>query len=338
MNVKGIYTLANDVVWDQLIALLNSIEHNVSSDIPVCIIPYDNRLEKVKREIDRRSNVSLFENQESLEKWSDFAHQIAKIHPAAIKTNLSHPRWTEGRLHRKLAAFDGLFNKFVFYDGDSLAMKPLDKVFEKLDKYDFVFDDWEHKKPESVAALNLSLIEKNSSYKKEEVRTKLHCSSFFGSKKGLFDRQELSILLKRLTEDKEVEWINGNGWWDDAFLLNYLTLRCDRPIYNFTLSSNPQDRTGNCADADPFVNVDNILYNQQGLKPIHRIHYMNYSSQDFARLSQGEDVNIRYKEEFLYYRFWKNLEDKPTVLRQPNLMTKLNRKLQKSIKKISSIF
>jgi hypothetical protein len=37
--VNGIYTLANDVVYDQLVALLNSIEANVSPNIPVCIIP-----------------------------------------------------------------------------------------------------------------------------------------------------------------------------------------------------------------------------------------------------------------------------------------------------------
>ncbi|CCQ64583.1 hypothetical protein CWATWH0401_1179, partial [Crocosphaera watsonii WH 0401] len=59
----------------------------------------------------------------------------------------------------------------------------------------------------------------------------------------------------------------------------------------------------NCANADPFVNVDNVLYNEQGLKPIHRIHYMNYSSADFARLCQGEDANINYKDIFLLLSF-----------------------------------
>lgn len=34
---RGIYTLANDVVLDQLVALLNSIERNVGKDIPVCV-------------------------------------------------------------------------------------------------------------------------------------------------------------------------------------------------------------------------------------------------------------------------------------------------------------
>lgn len=48
---EGIYVLANDIVFDQLVAFLNSIEANAGKPYPVCIIPYDNRLEQVKDEI-----------------------------------------------------------------------------------------------------------------------------------------------------------------------------------------------------------------------------------------------------------------------------------------------
>jgi hypothetical protein len=34
--MNGIYTLANDKAFDQLVALLNSIEANYSEDAPVC--------------------------------------------------------------------------------------------------------------------------------------------------------------------------------------------------------------------------------------------------------------------------------------------------------------
>jgi hypothetical protein len=51
MESFGIYTLANDAVYDQLVALLNSIEVNVSPDIPVCIIPYDERLDLVQKAV-----------------------------------------------------------------------------------------------------------------------------------------------------------------------------------------------------------------------------------------------------------------------------------------------
>jgi hypothetical protein len=59
---KGIYTLANDNVYDQLVALLNSITANYSKTIPVCVIPYDDKIEKVKEEIRKRKNVFLFDD------------------------------------------------------------------------------------------------------------------------------------------------------------------------------------------------------------------------------------------------------------------------------------
>lgn len=336
MNSQGIYTLANDTVYNQFVALLNSIEANVSSTIPICVIPFDQRLDRVKQEIDSRANVTLFDNWSSIQRWEDFAKQVVKAHPRAIETKLSHPRWYGGSLHRKFAAFDGPFEQFVFYDGDSLAMKQLDDVFEKLEIYDFIFDDWEHKKPETVAALNISHIEKAGFYSQQEIRSKLHCSSFFGSKKGLFDKDELFLMAERLISQGEITWINGQGWWDDAFLFNYLTLRCDRPLFNFTLSPHGYDRTGNCADADPFVNIDNVLYNQEGLKPIHRIHYMNYPSLSFNRLCQGEDVEICYKDVFLHYRFLKQPEQKPKQLKQPDIITKTSRTIQKLVKKLKN--
>ena len=122
-------------------------------------------------------------------------------------------------------------------------------------------------------------------------------------------------------------------WWDDAFLFNYMTLRCERSFYNFTQSSDSRDRTGNCADADPFVNLNNVLYNEQGHKPIHRIHYMNYPAISFTRLSQGEDVNIRYQDIFLYYRFLKEPEKRPVQLKAPSFLTKTGRNLEKVVKK-----
>lgn len=334
MDSLGIYTLANDVVYDQLIALLNSIEVNVSPDIPICVIPYDDRLEKVKQEIDSRPNVTLFNNWESIQRWEDFAHQVWEAHPRANEPRAYRPKWYKGHLQRKFVAFDGFFEQFVFYEADNLAMKPINKVLEKLKDYDFVFDDWEHKKATPVAALNIPIIETCSNYKEIDIRPKLHDASFFASQRGFFDHQELLQMEKKLIEDREIEWINGNGWWDDVFLFNYMTLRCERPLYNFTLSPNGEDRTGNCADADPFVTIDNILYNKQGLKPIHRIHYMNYSSSDFARLTQGEDVDICYKEIFLYYRYLKQPEQKPGQLKPPSSLTKANRNFQKVIQKI----
>lgn len=333
----GIYTLANDAVFDQLVALLNSIEANVSAEIPVCIIPYNDNIDLVRQEIAGRSNVSIFNNPESLQRWDLFAKEVWTKHPGADKKSLG-PHWDKSHLQRKFAAFDGEFEQFVFYDADSLAMKPLSAVRERLKNYDFVFDDWEHIKPAPVAALNISEIEKTGWFSEADIRPKLHCSSFFASQRGFFNPAQLSTLSKRLLCDGELKWINQRGWWDDAFWFNYMTLRCQGSIFNFTLSDNGNEKTGNCAHADSFVNQDNVLYNQDGLKPIHRIHYMNYSSQEFARLCRGEDVKIPYQEVFLHYRFLKEPHRKPTQLYPPNIWLKTRRFFLKKIQRLQGYF
>ena len=335
METFGIYTLANDIVFDQLVALLNSIEANVGCDIPVCIIPFDNRLDRVKQEVSLRSNVSLFEDMSSIERWENFARRFASVHPEAIKTQHSHPRWYGGKLHRKFVAFDGPFEQFVFFDADSLAMKPITDIQEKLQTYDFVFDDWEHTKSRDIAALNIPLIDATGIFTEAEIQPLLHCSSFFGSKRGIFNTQELDVLLNRIVEEGEAAWVNSQAWWDDAFLFNYMTLRSERSQFNFTLSSDKRHRSGNCANADPFVAIDNVLFNQEGLKPIHRIHYMGYASIDFTRLSKGEDVDIRFKEIFLHYRFLKQPLMRPAILKSPSFQSKANRFIKRVANKFS---
>lgn len=333
MSSCGIYTLANDVVYDQLVAFLNSVEVNVSPETPVCIIPYNDRLEKVKKEVDSRPSVTLYEDRQELQRWEEFARDVWKAHPQGSQKRFASLVESKVKLQRKMVAFNGLFEKFVFYDTDVLAMKPLDDVFAKLDTYDFVFDDWEPAK-KRLTALNIDLIEATGEFGESEIRPRLHCSSFFGSKRGLFSEEEVEEIKKRLIRDGEVKWINGIA---DAFMFSYLTLRGDRPIFNYTLSPNGQERTGNCADADPFVNVDNVLYNQEGLKPIYRIHYMNFSSQLFARLSQGEAVDIPHRDVFLHYRFLKQPDLKPKTLTPASIPVKIQRKVQDGIKKIKKI-
>ncbi|BCX09192.1 MAG: hypothetical protein KatS3mg066_3051 [Fischerella sp.] len=91
MKTVGIYTLANDAVYDQLVALLNSIERNISPDIPVCIIPYNQQLKLITEEIKSRPNVSLFENWESIQRWDNFVNQVWDAHPRTQESRLTRP-------------------------------------------------------------------------------------------------------------------------------------------------------------------------------------------------------------------------------------------------------
>lgn len=324
--MQGIYILANDLVYDQLVALLNSIEVNAGGEWPICIIPYDNNLEQVQKEIANKDNVTIFDNWESCQFWENFAFDVWESHPKRRKTPARIVK-IRSCSQRRYAAFDGSFDNFIVFDADSLVMKPLTLVFKQLTQYDFVFDDWEHSKPDHLLALNLALMESSGHYQAEEIRPRLHCSSFWGGKRNLFDKNQVQEMKKKLIKDREVEWLRGVS---EAFLFCYMTLPLKYNLFNFTLSSDPQDRTGNIAGVDPFVNINNILYNQDGLKSIHRLHYMNTPSRDFAMLCQGKEINLPHRDIFLYYRFLKNPEQRPKELRPLTSSETFFRKIRES--------
>ncbi|MEM6402278.1 MAG: hypothetical protein AAF757_18970 [Cyanobacteria bacterium P01_D01_bin.116] len=121
MKAFGIYTLANDVVFDQLVA---SIEANIGCDIPVCIIPFDNNLGRVKQEITLHPYVTLFEDESLIDPWEKFARQLAK----ALISNKISSFWfyLKGRTAITLGFLRNLFDKagyFIFWISLTLIQK-----------------------------------------------------------------------------------------------------------------------------------------------------------------------------------------------------------------------
>ncbi|MBE9029415.1 methionine synthase [filamentous cyanobacterium LEGE 11480] len=338
MKTFGIYTLGNDGVYDQVIALLNSIERNVGQDIPVCIIPFDNRMQKLEKAIADRPQVTIFDNAASIARWDRFAEEVWAAHSQSAAVNFrSVPKWyKQCQLLRKMSAFDGEFEQFVFYDADSLAMQPLDDVIAKLQTHDFVFDDWEHQKQTDVAALKFDLIEAELGLSEAEVRPQIHCSSFFGGHRDYFSPRVLRELKQRLVEDDEINWINDLAFWCDADLFSYITLRLEATVWNYTLSPVGRDRTGNTAEAR-YVNRDQVLYNEEGVKPIRRLHYITHSAARFRQLCRGEVVELPQQELFLYYRFLHEPERCPKVFRVPSWVQLRSRSMSSKVKKLQQL-
>jgi hypothetical protein len=337
MKSFGLYTLGNDGVYDQIVALVNSIERNVDATVPICIIPFDQNLTKVRQFVDRRSQVTLFDDQASIDRWDQFANAAWNAHAQSQVTGLRRPKWyKKPQLLRKLCAFDGEFEQFVFYDADSLAMGSLDRVRQQLATHDFVFDDWEHAKPTEFAAFNLARMQRAFDLTESELRQRMHCSSFFGSHRRCFNPQVMGRLYEQLVELREVNWIADHAFWCDADLFSYMTFRSQQSIYNFTLSPHGQDRTGNAAESG-YVNVDQVLFNAEGMKPIHRLHYNAHSATKFTRLCQGEAVNLPLQDEFLFYRYLHEPEQRPQSFQSPNWMTLQARSFHAQWQKIQKI-
>lgn len=326
---KGIYTLANDDVYDQLIALINSIRANYDRNIPICIIPYDDKIDKIKSL--KLDNVFLFDDPSSFEKWSNFASEVWN-HERFLSRKTS--AWYHGsNTIRKLCSFDGQFEHFLYIDSDELVMSSLEDCFNKLTEYDCVFDDWEHRKENCFLDTEL-IIRKYPSRTIQDIKTCCHCSDFFAAKANLLNSEILEQLKIELIHDAEVNFINERGWWDEVYLFSYITFKLNWKLFNYTLSKKPEERTGNIAGADPFVEKDWVLYNKQELKPVHRIHYMGYGSDGFKDLCRGEAIDIPHRDVFLHYRFLAEPEAKPQQLKQANVLVKAMGSLGKNLKKL----
>ncbi|MEH2196061.1 MAG: Npun_R2821/Npun_R2822 family protein [Nostoc sp.] len=317
--IDGIYILANDVVYDQLIALLNSIEANAGRKIPICILPYNQRLDKVKAEIASRDNITLFEDSDSIAYWDNFATQIWKNYPRAQKTwrEWGFPELYELPMHRKFCAVDGPFDRFIYFDADTLLMGPLDYVYEKLATSDWVVNDFQYKSdlkfifdssPEQIQRV----------FNSENLRDKVFCAGWFATKKNIFSPAIRADLIDKL--------ISGEAdimafLAPDQSLFNYMVLRSGISYYNFAFHDCEQG-TGNHWSS-PFDVVDNILYDQG--RRLTYLHYMSISSSNFTQLCAGEDVNIPYRDVFLHYRYLKSPEQRPKNFKRQSPLTRLQK-------------
>lgn len=327
----GIYTLANDVVFDQLVALLNSIEVNVGEDFPVCVIPYDDRLERVRLEIANRKNVRLLEDREIIKRWEEFSSEIWQTHPSILKV------WQEKGIdgvyrlgmHRRFCGFDrqSPFDRFIYFDGDVLVLNSLDSIFKQLNNSDFVVYDFQYKDPSHVYNINSSkLLE---IFPQERISSEIFCAGFFASKQGLFAENQKTKLLEYL-ESGESEILYPNA--PDQSILNYLIMRSQVPVYNFSLNLPSEQKTG-CAVTSPHFELkDNLLYDRD--QQLTYLHYIGIPSSVFTRVCAGENIDFPYRDIFLHYRYLHEPEKQPKLIGKPkpydpppSLTTKVLKKL-----------
>ncbi|BAU15117.1 hypothetical protein LEP3755_56740 [Leptolyngbya sp. NIES-3755] len=305
----GIYILANDVVFDQLIALLNSIETNISPEIPICIIPYNDRLDKVRSEIANRPQVSLFENTESIQRWETFATQVWKSHDRAQKAwrDRQFPEVYRIEMHRKLCCFDGEFDRFVYFDADTLALSSLDAIFQKLEQYDWVANDYQYSSDIKYIfdAPQTELLKVFD----PETQRNIFCAGWFASKKHVFTDEILRSLLTSL-HSGEVDLLAL--WGTDQSLMNYMVLRSQISYYNFAMTGTAPGSHWSTT----FEERDRILYDKG--QPLTYLHYMSVPASAFTRLCQGEEASIPYRDLFLHYRYLKSPHDRPTEFKVPN--------------------
>lgn len=304
--MDGICTLANDRVINQLIALLNSIEAILGKDTPVCVYPYDDNTEQIAAEIAKRPNVQLYDDRESIERWDNFAASAWDTHPTARE------RWkkagSEGYhrfgTHRRYCAFDGPFERFIYMDGDTLAMGPMKEIFGLLEQYDCIVYDFQHKDPTHVYEVASPKLLKV--FSQERLKSEIFCSGFYASKKDLFTEEKRNWLIEQL-KSGEAEMLYPMA--PDQTLVNYMMMRSLYSICNLALHLPQEEKTGCCVTSPHFTTEDQILYDKGNR--LTYLHYIGMSSSIFNRVCAGENINFPYRDIFLHYRYLSEPENRP---------------------------
>lgn len=311
----GIYTLANDVVYNQLVALLNSIEVNCGADMPVCIIAYDDRLDRVRAEVETRKNVTLLNNPQLFSRWEEFSRQVWKAHPQALKI------WQEKGLsdvyrigmNRRYCAFDAEapFDKFIYLDADILVMDSLETVFNQLENNNFVVYDFQYKDPSHI--YNLKSPKLPEVFEQSRIKSEIFCAGMYASKRGMFFTEETRNWLVSKLEEGEADVLYMNA--PNQSVLNYMTMRAGIPVYNLSLNLPKNQTTGCAVTSAHFETREQVLYDKE--KRLTYLHYIGLSSKLFDRVCAGENLDFPYRDIFLHYRYLHEPDKYPQFTGKP---------------------
>jgi hypothetical protein len=305
MVTNGICTLANDVVYDQWVALLNSIEVNAPG-LPICVYPYDDRLDRIAAEIAQRPHVQLYQDLASIYRWDQFFKAVWDCHPTAkaLWQKLGSSEYHRFGTHRRFCAFDGPFDRFLYLDADTLLLKNVDFIFRKLDEFDWVIYDFQHKDPSHVYAVASAKLPEV--FPPERIQSEIFCSGLYATRRDIFDSDQLDFLLQQLASG-EAEILYPMA--ADQPILNYMVMRSNLKVCNLALQLPKTEVTGCCVTSPHFEQRDNVLYDR-GV-PLTYLHYIGISSSAFTQLCQGKNWSFPYHELFLYYRYLHALDQRP---------------------------
>jgi hypothetical protein len=309
--VEGIYILANDVVYDQLIALVNSIRVNAGKAYPICVIPYDGQIERVQAWLGQAQalGVTLFSDASLIDTWETFATQIWQCHPTAYDTWAAKGITGVNRMgmHRRFCGFDGPFERFIYLDADTLVLSPLAPIFAQLETHDVVVYDFQYKDPSHVFNVHSPKLEQV--FPPERVNSEIFCAGMYAAKRGLFGTQQRQWLLEQLSQgDAEILYING----PDQTILNYMVMKTHTPCCNLARVLPRDQVTGCCVTSTHFEQRDYQLFDKGN--PLTYMHFIGMSSKVFTRLCQGENLMFPYRDVFLHYRYLKEPQNYPEFI------------------------
>ena len=326
--VDGIYTLANDVVCNQLVALLNSIELH-APELPVCVIAYDHQLKRVREAIASRPNVTLLDDEALFSRWENFSRDVWATHPTALNIWQDRGIMDVYRLksNHRYAVFDldAPFDRFLYLDADTLLLNSPKIFFDALDQHEVVVYDFQHKDPSHI--FNLASTQLTNIFSVEQIQRSIFCAGCYASRKGFFDLKTREDLVANLASgEADVLYMNA----PNQSVLNYMVMRSPLEVYNLALHLPASQSTGNSVTSSHFEERDHLIYDR-GIRLTY-LHYIGLDASLFNQLCSGLNVIFPYRDTFLDYRYRHEPQTRPRLTGKPiNLPPSL---LQRGLRKL----
>jgi len=127
--MRGIYVMANDQAIDNAIALLSSIRVH-DPDVPVILIPYDERHRSVSAVLRKHFDVRLYENRALIRRIDE-----------AVRRSFGTGFFKKPEMFRKQACWFGPFDEFLYLDADIVVFERIAAILDYLAEFDFVCCD-----------------------------------------------------------------------------------------------------------------------------------------------------------------------------------------------------
>lgn len=250
--IRGIYIVANDRVIDNAIALLNSIRL-YDQEIEVYLIPFNDNYHQVADTLGTLHNVKVFPDLQLIDK---FTQRIGEIFPRDF---LALPNKM-----RKLVAWFGPLDEFIYIDTDIVVFEKIADNLEKLAEVDFFCCDYHHAN-DKLKNIFSPVVKEQKIFTDAQLEDVFN-SGFWGSKKGTITAQQMDEVLQECANHRQ--YFDFSQGVTDQPILNYLILKLIDKRDN--LVKIPGGGAGSWANSPNFQQRDYVLYDQEKkLKYLH---------------------------------------------------------------------
>ncbi len=257
--MRGIYITANDRFLNLSIALLNSIRH-YDPDIPVTLIPYDDKAQEVAEYLGEHYHVKLYSDLEQIQRISD---QALKIFGDSF--------FARPNQFRKQVCWFGDYDEFLYIDTDIVVFDKIIAQLDALDQHDFLCLDYQH--CGGIKNVFTPDIFEDGVLSDEDIKG-IFNGGWWAGKKGLFDEQDLYDIFAECAAHPN--YFDFTQKTSDQPIINYMILTRLKPERRFNLVNQPGGAPGSWAGSSQFLPTGDAAL----IDPNHsnkRLHYLHWA-------------------------------------------------------------